>query len=105
MGLQLIYRAGFALAKAGVMLLDLRDEGFEQGELDLQETPPLHTSRAQHPQALMQALDHLNQRYGRGTLMLASSGSSTKKKVWAMRQERLTPRYTTAWADMPVARA
>jgi DNA polymerase V len=105
MGLQCIYRAGFALAKAGVMLLDLRDEGFEQGELDLQEALPLYASRAQHPQALMQALDHLNQRYGRGTLMLASSGASTKKKIWSMRQERLTPRYTTAWADMPVARA
>jgi DNA polymerase V len=83
----------------------LRDEGFEQGELDLQEALPLYASRAQHPQALMQALDHLNQRYGRGTLMLASSGASTKKKIWSMRQERLTPRYTTAWADMPVARA
>jgi len=105
MGLQLIYQGGFAFAKAGVMLLDLRDEGFEQGELPLGLETSLYTRENQTPKALMQALDQINQRYGRGTLALASSGSSTKKKIWSMRQERLTPRYTTAWADMPVARA
>ncbi|WP_426149093.1 DUF4113 domain-containing protein [Polaromonas sp. DSR2-3-2] len=27
------------------------------------------------------------------------------RRLWGMRQERLTPGYTTAWADMPIAKA
>jgi hypothetical protein len=34
-GLKTIYRSGFKLAKAGVMLLDLQSDKVIQGELDL----------------------------------------------------------------------
>lgn len=104
LGLRLIYQAGYSFAKAGVMLMDLSDEGLEQGELALGDEVREHTQPA-HCAQLMQALDKLNQRYGRGTLSVASSGITTQHKIWSMRQERLTPRYTTAWADMPIARA
>ena len=104
MGLQLIYQGGFAFAKAGVMLLELSDEYLEQGELAFDQTNDLGAQRV-HPQQLMRALDQVNQRHGRGTLTIASSGLGLGPKIWSMRQERLTPRYTTAWADMPVARA
>ncbi len=104
MGLQLIYQGGFAFAKAGVMLLELSDEDLEQGELAFDQASDQSTLHAR-PQELMRALDKVNQRHGRGTLTLASSGLGLRPKIWAMRQERLTPRYTTAWADMPVARA
>jgi DNA polymerase V len=104
MGLQLIYQGGFAFAKAGVMLLELSDEDLEQGELAFDQASDQGMRHA-HPQQLMRALDQVNQRHGRGTLTLASSGLVLRPKIWSMRQERLTPRYTTAWADMPVARA
>jgi hypothetical protein len=54
---------------------------------------------------LMTALDTINSLYGRGTMTMASAGVEGKQKNWAMRQERMTPRYTTCIADMPIARA
>ncbi|MBC7377729.1 MAG: DUF4113 domain-containing protein [Burkholderiaceae bacterium] len=98
-GLRAIYQAGFKLAKAGVMLMDLQDDAVQQGELDLEADEG--TNRSQ----LMAALDTLNQRYGRGTLLMASAGLGGTRRVWTMKQERRTPNYTTQWDEMPVARA
>jgi len=100
-GLAAIYRPGFSYAKAGVMLLDLQSAAVQQEELGFD--PVLA-----HPQArsqLMGTLDDLNQRYGRGTVSLASAGLSGERRAWTMKQERRSPSYTTCWADMPMARA
>lgn len=97
-GIEAIYRPGFNFAKAGVMLLDLQNGGIEQGELDLEPEPQ---SRGQ----LMGALDKLNERYGRGTVALASAGVKGPQRDFEMKQNLLTPRYTTCWADLPVAKA
>ena len=98
-GLKAIYRPGFNLAKAGVMLMDLQPDTVQQGELNLEadDVPQRGT--------LMQALDALNDRYGKGTVHMASAGLAGERRAWAMRQERRTPAYTTCWADMPVVRA
>jgi DNA polymerase V len=53
----------------------------------------------------MQAFDQLNDRFGRGTVHLGSTGASDGPRRWAMRQERLSPQYTTRWSDLPWARA
>jgi DNA polymerase V len=53
----------------------------------------------------MSALDRLNDRYGRGTVSLASAGLGGKARTWSMRQELLTPQYTTDWNALPVAKA
>ena len=53
---------------------------------------------------LMTALDNLNERYGRGTVLMASAGLAGARRVWSMKQERRTPGYTTCLADMAVAR-
>ena len=98
-GLKAIYRPGFNLAKAGVMLLDLQPDTVQQGELDLQDNEVQDRGR------LMTALDELNQRYGRGTVLMASAGLAGDRRAWAMKQERRTPGYTTCWADMLVVRA
>ena len=97
-GLHAIYRPGFRFAKAGVMLLDLVDAGVEQGELDLDEPGP-DRSR------LMGTVDQLNDRFGRGSVKLASAGLSGEARSWSMRQRLRTPDYTTCWADLPRARA
>jgi len=52
----------------------------------------------------MLAMDQLNQRYGRGTLKLASGGAPRDIKLWAMKQERMTPAYTTDWAKLLMVR-
>ena len=61
-------------------------------------------------------MDQLNQRFGRGTLSLASAGSAkasgvgqlspqTGQRPWAMKQERRTPRYTSRIDELLQARA
>ncbi len=97
-GIEAIFRPGFNFAKAGVMLLDLQDDSIEQGELELElETP----ARGQ----LMEVLDKLNGRYGRGSVILASAGVKGPQREFEMKQNLLTPQYTTSWADLPVAKA
>jgi DNA polymerase V len=98
-GLRHIFRPGFKYAKAGVMLLALQPDTLQQQELDLEGDD------AQDRRHLMSALDSVNQRYGRGTLKMASAGLADAHRVWAMRQERRTPRYMTRWEDIPVVRA
>ena len=97
--LRAIYRPGYQLAKAGVMLLELQPNTVLQAELDLQR------DEAPDRSGLMAAMDDLNQRYGRGTVQMASSGLAGDRRAWAMKQERRTPGYTTCWADMPMVRA
>lgn len=98
-GLRAIYRPGYQLAKAGVMLLELQPCTVRQSELDLQ------ADDAPDRRRLMTALDALNQRYGRGTVKLASAGLLGDRRAWTMKQARRTPGYTTCWADIPVVRA
>ncbi len=52
---------------------------------------------------LMDAMDQVNQRYGRGTLKLASAGAPKAIKLWAMKQERMSSGYTTDWEGLAVA--
>lgn len=97
-GIEAIYRPGYNFAKAGVMLLDLQDGSLVQGELDLEAEAP---ERGQ----LMGTLDKLNDRFGRGTVVMASAGVKGPQRDFEMKQNLLTPQYTTCWADLPVAKA
>jgi DNA polymerase V len=100
LGLQAIYRPGYRYAKAGVMLLDLRPADLVQQELALDdEVADPGGSR------LMQALDAVNQRFGRNTLSLASAGLAGEPRQWSMKQERRTPGYTTDWNGLALVRA
>ena len=101
-GMRAIYQPGYAMAKAGVMLLELQPEGRVQGELAL-EAPS--TAAPAKSSQLMTALDNVNQRFGKGTLKVASAGLDGDRREWVMKQERRTPRYTTDWGDVPVVRA
>jgi DNA polymerase V len=47
-------------------------------------------------------MDQLNREMGSGTLFLAGAGIDP---VWRMRQDNRSPRYTTHWAEIPLARA
>ncbi len=94
-----IYRPGFKYAKAGVMLMDLQPATREQLTLDLDETMPENRIR------LMDAIDQLNQRFGRGTLKLASAGAPRARKLWAMKQESKSPSYTTNWLELMTTNA
>ncbi len=49
---------------------------------------------------LMQVMDKLNDRHGRGTVRLASENSAG----WRHNQERLSPCCTTRWGDIMVGK-
>jgi len=83
----------FAFTKAGVLLDDLLRS----------EDRPLTLFDAQNPksQALMTALDQVNQRFGKKTMVLASEGMN---RPWKLRSDHRSPRYTTRLSDLPVVR-
>ena len=96
-GMRAIFKPGYHFMKAGVMLLDLVPEGQEQGELPLDDD-------GEAAGRLMMAVDAINDRYGQGSIRVASAGAQVKKREWEMRQQLRTPRYTTRWDELPVAR-
>jgi DNA polymerase V len=103
MGLQRIYKPGFELTKAGVMLLDLAPDTQLQSELIFGE--PCTDSPSDGRERLMSAMDLLNERFGRSTVHVASTGLDHRTRQWAMKQERRTPAYTTRWEEVAVVRA
>jgi DNA polymerase V len=107
--LEEMYRPGFNYAKAGVMLVDLRPQGQEQGELDLfgagDEPTGAPRAPSAEPSRLMGAIDVLNRRFGRGAVTLASAAHQTRNGQHSGRQERRSPRYTTRLEEIVVARA
>ena len=46
----------------------------------------------------MQVMDDINQRYGRDSVTFGAEGLTGK---WTMRQNRLSPAYTSSWVDIP----
>ena len=100
-GLSAIYRAGYHYAKAGVMLMDIASANCVQQELLLDDAD----TASDKPDRLMEALDSINDRFGRGTVALASGGQRSEAKAWGMKQERRTPGYTTDWDGLAVVRA
>lgn len=51
---------------------------------------------------LMAALDAVNGKFGRGSLIPASAGI---KRDWQTKFDRLSPRYTTNIKELPIATA
>lgn len=102
-GMRSIYLPGYRFVKAGVILVDLQPSSRQQSELDLDGDSP---DRPEHDRSrLMLAMDAVNSRYGRGSVHSAATGKTGPLRGWGMKQERLTPQYTTRLADVPVARA
>lgn len=95
LGLKVIYRPGCRYKKAGVMLTLLADKSARQETLF--DDPEARARSAR----LMAALDAVNRQFGQDTLRSAASGTA---KRWTMRSENRSPRYTTRWDELPVAR-
>ena len=96
------------------MLMDLRDEGQAQGELDLFAEPgvPSERSTGMAPRAearsarLMNAVDALNLRFGLGAVGVASGLQRAQGAGrHAARQERRSPRYTTRLEEIATVKA
>lgn len=89
--IETMYREGHYYMKGGVGLLDVQDRAFYQYDMFSKGQP-------KHSDELMNILDKTNGRWGRNTMFFGSEGVHKK---WAMRQDYLSPAYTTNWADLP----
>lgn len=89
-GLKVIFKPGYHYKKAGGILSEISKASVYQTDM--------FASVPEKPE-LMQTLDRINQRYGKGTLKLSRDGS---RHSWKMRQENKSPEYTTNWNELPV---
>lgn len=87
-----MYRKGYRYKKAGVGLLDLTHGDMHQGDLFAGIDP--------RSRAMMEVLDRVNAKFGRGTMNIAASALATRKPVWAMNQKQLSPAYTSRWDQL-----
>lgn len=117
------FRPGYRYAKAGALLLNLAPAGTSEAQLELfpgkappspsaapaqEERDAPQTAGGKNREQLMATLDALNRKFGRdavhmGSTSVASQGAEIK--LWATKLERRTPRYTTRWDELPVAKA
>ena len=84
-----IFREGYQYKKAGVILMDIIPDAPRQ--LDL-----FDNSNPKHKK-LMAAVDHINQTLGSRKVALATEDISRR---WKMKQEKLSPRYTTKLSEI-----
>lgn len=87
--LKKIFKQGFYYKKAGVIVQGLIPETIQQQNL-------FENADERH-KPLMKAIDKMNLLYGQQKIRLASQDT---KRVWKMKQEKLSPRYTTNLADI-----
>lgn len=86
-----MFKPDYQYKRAGIMLSEISSVTHSQGDL-------LETALADN-QKLMEALDNLNARYGRGAVKVSTQGAYSG---WQMKQERKSPNYTTSWDDVPL---
>jgi len=87
--LQKIYKQGYGYKKAGVIVMNFSPENIEQVKL-FENSNPKH-------KALMQTVDKINHVIGRTKIKLACQDLT---KTWKMKQEKLSPCYTTRLSDI-----
>jgi DNA polymerase V len=84
LGLQLIFKEGYAYKKAGVIVMEITPAKIKQLTL-FGDDPAKHSY-------LMKTMDDINKAIGVKKLKLASQDIG---RTWKMRQEKLSQRYTT----------
>lgn len=92
--LEEIYRKGYGIKKAGVTLMEFTDEHAHQLSMfDGRDTRHIE---------LMKVIDRVNGEYGKSSLRLASQAGGLRMKL---KQENLSPNYTTDIKDIIVVHA
>jgi hypothetical protein len=93
-GLKAIFRTGYRYAKAGVVLNELTPASCIQAHL-FDETDRARSGR------LTATMDRLNAAMGAGTLHYAAAGFNPS---WKTKFLRRSPRFTTRWEEIAVAK-
>lgn len=92
-----VFRPDLLYHRAGVLLHDFIPEHALQTDLIGALNAPAHDA-AQHR---MQAIDRLNNRFGKRTIRYASEVLGT---TWTPKQHNRSPRYVTNWNELPLVR-
>ncbi len=93
LALDRIYKPGYGYKRAGVIIQDFTPQAIQQVSL--------FDNRNEAHIPLMETMDKLNKAFGQQKIKL---GGQDIKKVWKMRQEKLSPRYTTKLSDIITVR-
>jgi len=93
-GLEQIFKHGYGYKKAGVIVMDFTPEDNQQLNL-------FENRNTKHIQ-LMKAVDKINTSFGQQKIRLAAQDTG---RVWKMKQERLSPRYTTNISEIIIVKA
>jgi DNA polymerase V len=88
-GLALILKKGYQYKKAGVIVMDITPEVANQISM-FENSNPKH-------RVLMDVVDRLNASIGQKKVKLASQALD---RTWKMKQERLSPRYSTRLSEI-----
>jgi DNA polymerase V len=94
-GLKQIYRHGLLYKKIGVLLMGLHPKSSVQRTLFDDSTAQAKSD------SLMQVMDAINRKVGKGSVTTLASGGNHH---WAMRRESKSPSYTSNWDELPEAR-
>jgi DNA polymerase V len=89
-GLKVIYKKGYLYKRVGIMLTDLRSNNDGTQNIFSQYTRVKEV-------ALIKQFDRINRLNGRDTIKSARQGYDP---IWKMKQEHLSPRYTTRLSDI-----
>jgi len=102
-GLRRIFRPGLKYKKSGVIVMDLCPE--QNAQLAMFEQGAMKNSPA-----IMSVMDEMQKRFGKGTVRIAAQGAGAfgratavgTRPSWKLRQQLLSPCYTTRWEDLRV---
>lgn len=94
--LDIIFQPGYNYCKAGVELTDfIPENNIQLGLFDTQD-------RSKGKKA-MQAVDKVNEHYGRNTVQIGRLDVGQKR--WKLRQEKLSRKFTTQFNQLPTVKA
>lgn len=89
-GFEMIFKPGYNYKKAGIFVSEIVPAGqVQMGLFD-------RVNRVKSAQ-IMEMMDNVNAEFGRDLLKFAVQGSGRK---WKLKQEKLSPCYTTRWDDL-----
>jgi DNA polymerase V len=95
--LRALFKPGYRYSKCGVQLSHIQPESTPD-QLDLFGLGT--TARQTNSQTLMETMDQINRRFPK-SIAIAATGFD---KTWQARAERLSPRYTMDWLDLPLVK-
>ena len=85
-----MYKSGYKYKKAGVVLSAITPDNVRQRNL-------FENLDIDKKDRLLQSIDKVNRQMGRDTIRYAIQGY---KKSWILKQQKLSPRYTTNWNEL-----